>query len=331
MTRLDAVRCLLAAALACCAPGWAIAQSSSANLTQQPAAHDHANHGSDAQAVASAAPDADAQPKANAQPDTNAIVTWINSPPASITTVTINVLETVTWNGVFSSHPLEATDSMFSVGTQTMATTGTTFTLGFVFAGTYYFRCGNHPMAMRTTVIVAGPGGPPIQLGAVSRRTHGGVGAMDLPLSAGLLNPTTEPRQGPAQTIVVTFDKPIASANAAISEGVAVAGAPTFSGNEVIVGLTGVIDQQYVTVTLTNVSAADGGTGGSASVRVGFLLGDVNQSRVVTLTDLGLVNGQLAQPVSAANFLKDVNASGTLTLTDKGLTNGNLTRALPPP
>ena len=53
------------------------------------------------------------------------------------------------------------------------------------------------------------------------------------------------------------------------------------------------------------------------SIRVGFLAGDVNQNRVVTLGDLGLVNAQVAQPVTAANYLKDVNASGTLTLADK--------------
>ena len=69
----------------------------------------------------------------------------------------------------------------------------------------------------------------------------------------------------------------------------------------------------------------------AASVRIGFLVGDVNQNRVVTVADLGLVNAQLAQPVTAANYLKDVNASGTLTLADKGITNANLTKALPAP
>ena len=44
-----------------------------------------------------------------------------------------------------------------------------------------------------------------------------------------------------------------------------------------------------------------------------------------------MVNAQLSQPVTAANYLKDVNASGTLTLADKGITNANLTKALPAP
>jgi Subtilase family len=181
----------------------------------------------------------------------------------------------------------------------------------------------------QTATLVVGPA--PGVTGAVSRRTHGAAGTFDLPLSAVATNPTTEPRQGPAQKIVFTFNKPISGATASITEGTATAAAPTFSGNDVIVSLTGVSDRQYVTIALTNVSAVDGGTGGSGSVRVGFLVGDVNQNRVVSLADLGLVNAQLAQSVTAANFLMDVNASGTLTLTDKGITNANLAQALPLP
>jgi hypothetical protein len=84
-------------------------------------------------------------------------------------------------------------------------------------------------------------------------------------------------------------------------------------------------------LSLTSVASADGGSGGSGSVRIGFLVGDVNQNRIVSVADLGLVNAQLAQTVTAANYLKDVNASGTLTVADKGITNANLTRALPAP
>jgi hypothetical protein len=65
-------------------------------------------------------------------------------------------------------------------------------------------------------------------------------------------------------------------------------------------------------------------------VRIGFLLGDVNQNRVVSVADLGLVNAQLAQLVAAANYLKDVNFTGTLTVADKGH-NANLIKALPAP
>ena len=116
-----------------------------------------------------------------------------------------------------------------------------------------------------------------------------------------------------------------------MTEGTATAAAPTFSGNDVVISLTGVTDQQYVTVSLTNVAGVDGSTGGSGTVRIGFLMGDVNGSRTVSLADVGLVNAELSQPVTASNYLKDVNASGTMTLGDKGLTNSALTHALVAP
>ena len=176
----------------------------------------------------------------------------------------------------------------------------------------------------------------PAFVGAVSRRVHGLAGTFDLPLSTVVPpainhNPTTEPRQGPAQTIVFTFDKPLNAATVTITEGVATAAAPTFTGSNVVAALTGVADQQYVTISLGNVESTDGGTGGSGSVRIGFLGGDVNGNRVVTLSDLLSVNNVLTQTVGPTNFLRDANVSGTLTLSDVLLVNSRLTQSLPPP
>jgi hypothetical protein len=174
-------------------------------------------------------------------------------------------------------------------------------------------------------------GGGPTPICAYSRKVHGAAGTFDLPLSMVPTSPTIEPRMGPVHTIVFTFDSPVTTAGvAAVTEGVAVAGSPAISGNEVVVGLTGIADQQYVAVSLTGVVSANTAAGAGA-IRVGFQLGDVNQNRVVTLADLGIVNSQLAQFVTLSNYLKDVNASGTLSLADKGITNANLTRNLPPP
>jgi hypothetical protein len=97
------------------------------------------------------------------------------------------------------------------------------------------------------------------------------------------------------------------------------------------VSLTGVVNQQYVTVSVSDVTAQDGGSGGTGTARVGYLAGDVSQNRVVSLADVALVNAQLAQPVSASNFLRDVNASGTLSLADIALSIARLTTALGPP
>jgi hypothetical protein len=174
---------------------------------------------------------------------------------------------------------------------------------------------------------------PPATLAsAVSRKVHGAAGTFNLPLVlAPVTNPTTEPRQGPTQTIVFTFNKAITAAAVAVTEGTATAAAPTFSGNTVSVVLTGVTNAQYVTVALSNVASSDGGTGGTGSVRIGFLAGDVNQNRTVTVADLTLLNAQLAQTVTASNYLSDINASGTLTTADKMIANGKLSTALPAP
>jgi hypothetical protein len=172
---------------------------------------------------------------------------------------------------------------------------------------------------------------PPTLQSVVSRKVHGAAGAFDLLLSTSTSNPTTEPRMGQAQTVVFRFNKAVTAGTALVTEGTATAGVPNFSGVEMIVPLTGVVDQQYVTVSVSNVASSDAGTGGVGTVRLGFLTGDVNQSGVATIADLGLVNAQLAQPLVPANVLKDVNASGTLTVADKGLTNTNLTKSLPSP
>jgi hypothetical protein len=168
------------------------------------------------------------------------------------------------------------------------------------------------------------------------RRTHGAAGPFDLTLTtvappAINHNPTTEPRQGPVHSIVLTFDKAITGATATVTEGTATAAAPTFGGNTVVVGLTGVADRQYVTVSITNIAASDGSVGGNANVRIGFLAGDVNQSRTVLVSDLGFINAQLTHVTTAANFLLDVNASGAMTVADMGITNANLAKSLPPP
>jgi hypothetical protein len=198
-------------------------------------------------------------------------------------------------------------------------------------AGVGVFRRDTNWTPYGGAISFAVPGSPAVLQSAVSRKVHGAAGTFDIALSASSLNPTTEPRMGPTQTLVFTFDKAITSATVTINEGTATAAVPTFSGNDVIVNLTGVVNQQYVTVALTNVASADGGINGSGSIRAGFLLGDVNQSRVVSVADLGLVNAQLTQLVTAANFIDDINASGTISVADKGIANANLTTSLPPP
>ncbi len=183
--------------------------------------------------------------------------------------------------------------------------------------------------------IVVAPAGP-ILLGVFSRKVHGLAGTFDLPLTTTTppaidLNPVTEPRQGPTYVLAFKYDRPIASASLTPIEGTFGGASGITPGNEVVWTITGVPDQQYLAFTMGSVVAGDGSIGANISVRVGMLAGDVNQNRVVSLADVGQVNGQLAQAVTGSNYLKDINASGTLTLTDKAITNASLTHSLPAP
>lgn len=174
---------------------------------------------------------------------------------------------------------------------------------------------------------------PPNVVAVHSRKVHGAAGTFNLNLALTPQNPTTEPRAGGAggaHALVFVFDKAVSGGAAMVTEGVAVAGAPTFAGNEMRVPLSAVANRQYVTLAVTNVTATDGGVGGG-SVRLGFLVGDVNGTRSVTLSDQLLVNGALSQAVTAQNALFDVNVSGTMTLADKITVQSNLTLSLVPP
>ncbi|HQR11983.1 MAG TPA: hypothetical protein PLW68_11710 [Casimicrobiaceae bacterium] len=182
-----------------------------------------------------------------------------------------------------------------------------------------------------TSAAIAVTATPPVLQSVKSRKVHGSAGTFDLTLALTPLNPTTESRAGPAQTLVFTFDKPVTSGSASVTESAAAAGAPTFSGTEMTVPLSSVPNAQYVTVNVSGVVAADGGAGGAGSIRVGFLFGDASQSRQVTVADVGIINAALLQAVTNANFLLDINVDGRLTVADKGLANANLLVKLPVP
>ena len=83
------------------------------------------------------------------------------------------------------------------------------------------------------------------------------------------------------------------------------------SGNEVLVTVTGVPDNKRVTVTLTTVNGTL-----TVSASMGFLVGDVNNSRSVTATDILQVKGRSGQGTDATNFKFDLNASGSVTASD---------------
>jgi alpha-tubulin suppressor-like RCC1 family protein len=164
---------------------------------------------------------------------------------------------------------------------------------------------------------------PPLTLVSVkSRKTHGAAGDFDIAINPATLvtgNVDVECRAiGTGHRIVFTFNNPItATGTIAITDKdgnpfVGASPALSVSGNDVTVTVTGIPDNRRAKFTLTNVNTS----GLTFSASVGFLIGDINNSRSVTGTDVGVVRGRSGQALTSVNFKSDLNASGTLTGTD---------------
>jgi hypothetical protein len=175
----------------------------------------------------------------------------------------------------------------------------------------------------------------PTLASASSRMTHGSAGTFDLPLA--LSSRTVEMRGATNDnltttgnfTTVFTFNEAVNSGTASVTAGTGTAGTPTFSGSSMIVPLSGVTDQQTVTVTASNVSGPTTATLGSASVQIGFLWGDVNQDGFVNVGDTTLVRGSEGQTTNSTNFKYDVNVSGVVDSTDTTIVKNNSGDFLP--
>jgi hypothetical protein len=101
------------------------------------------------------------------------------------------------------------------------------------------------------------------------------------------------------------------------------------AANQCTVDLTGVANQQYVTITLNSVLDSQNNSG-NVSATMGVLVGDVNASGVVTTGDTNLCKAQALQPVTNANFRNDINASGAITTGDVNIIKQNALTQLPP-
>jgi uncharacterized delta-60 repeat protein len=153
-------------------------------------------------------------------------------------------------------------------------------------------------------------------LGAASRKTHGAAGNRDLivnhaaPIDGQI---TVEPRaRGAGHMLLFRFDAPVAFPGTAYlidRFGKSLGTAPVVaSGSESVVTIMDVPDNTRVTVSLTGVN---GGTT-DFFISLGFLMGDVNNSRKVNSGDITTVKARSGQVTDAGNFRFDVNLSGTI-------------------
>ena len=154
----------------------------------------------------------------------------------------------------------------------------------------------------------------------VSRKVHGAAGTFDIPLTFSGA-PAVECRSsGGNHTLVFTFNNTLTSGGAAVTSGVGtVSGTPAISGNTMTVNLTGVNDQQRITVTLQSVTDSSSQVMPDTAVNINMLIGDTNGNKTVNASDIAQTKGQLGLTVTSSNFRNDVNVTGTLSSADVSL------------
>src|SRR6185295_12615942 len=135
-----------------------------------------------------------------------------------------------------------------------------------------------------------------------------------------------ECRSATTYNAVFTFDSPVTSGQVSVVSGTATVGTISFSGNTMTAQLTGVTTAEVVTLHIQNING-DGQSHGD--VPFGFLVGDASASRVVDKPDQTLVQGQLNQPVTSANFREDLSADGRIKNADVNLVKANKGHSIP--
>lgn len=162
--------------------------------------------------------------------------------------------------------------------------------------------------------------------GVTSRKLHGTVGTFNLPIDSTQAfgaSVTVEPRAiGTGHVIVFQFDGIIITpgtvslADAFGSTGAV--SAPVITGianDQISVILTGIADNKRVMLSLTQVNNLLGGSGDFV-VSIGFLVGDVDNNRVVTPNDVSRVKARSGQSATAISFVYDINSTGTINSSD---------------
>ncbi len=192
-----------------------------------------------------------------------------------------------------------------------------------VVVGTGVFNGATHAYAMI----------PAFQLSsAVSRKTHGGAGTFDVPLSLSG-SPDVECRSGGMSgnyTLVFTFSNDVASGNASVTSGTGtVSGSPIVSDKTMTVNLSGVTDVQTLTVTLSNVTDGFAQVLPNTAVSVNILIGDINANDMVNGSDISLDKSQSGADVTNDNFRADVVAGGSINASDIALVKSRSGQSLP--
>jgi hypothetical protein len=181
--------------------------------------------------------------------------------------------------------------------------------------------------------LLLGPA-PLTLINAAVRKAHGAAGLFDfrMPLTG---TRGVEPRPGATgggHQLVFAFSNNITGGTAAVTAGPGTVASTSFSGTEFIVNLTGVTDARKVTVTLTNVTDSLAHVIPSASLSIGFLLGDVNRDGAVNAADVSETKSLISTPstVSPVNIGADLKMDGKLNIADAAVVKANVGRSVAP-
>ncbi len=170
--------------------------------------------------------------------------------------------------------------------------------------------------------------GPPVPTTVVSRKVHGGAGTFDVDLLPPA--PGIECRTGGPNgdfKMVVNFPLSVTISGATVTSGTGSVTSASASGNVVTVNLTGVTNAQRLTVTLNNVTDANGA--GNIPVNMAVLAGDTTADTFVNSGDIAQTKSQSGQLVSGSNFREDVTIDGNLNSGDIALVKSKSGTALP--
>lgn len=163
----------------------------------------------------------------------------------------------------------------------------------------------------------------------VSRKAHGTAGTFNIPLPL-IGRPGIESRSGGAggnYQIIATFPAVATFDHAAVTSGTGSVTNASASGNDITVNLSGVTNDQTVTVTLFGVS--DGTTTADVQLQMSLLIGDTNADTFVNSADISQTKSQSGQSVTNSNFREDVTVDGSINSADISLVKAKSGSALP--
>ena len=174
----------------------------------------------------------------------------------------------------------------------------------------------------------------PVLAAAVSRKTHGSRGVFDLALNLASAAGVVEPRKGGPNTLVFTFDQPVAAIDGTLSgndfsiTGGAFANA-SIAGNTLTMSLVNVTDRTRVSVALNGIGDLVGNAiSGDRDVTIRALLGDVDGSGRVDIFDQQAVKNNLFKPLTSLVYLFDLDASGSVNIFDQQIVKDDLLHVL---